>query len=97
MLYRKKPIVVEAWQLTEYAEFPDWILERDDIRVKVTGQVRRISMLIPTLEGEMTACIGDWIIKGISGELYPCKPDIFAATYEPVSASPVNNTLRMRY
>lgn len=40
---------------------------------------------IATLEGTMTVSPGDWIIKGIQGELYPCKPDIFAATYEPVS------------
>jgi hypothetical protein len=39
---------------------------------------------IPTLEGEMMASIGDWIIKGVNGELYPCKPDIFAKTYEKV-------------
>jgi len=97
MLYRKKPIVVEAWQFTEEPKFPDWILGRDDIRVNVTEEVRCISMLIQTLEGDMTACVGDWIIKGISGELYPCKPDIFAATYEPVSASPINNTVLMRY
>jgi hypothetical protein len=44
------------------------------------GPVIRIS----TFEGEMTAQPGDWIIKGVKGELYPCKPDIFAATYEPV-------------
>lgn len=41
-------------------------------------------LVIPTLEGEMTADAGDWIIKGVAGEFYPCKPDIFVATYEPV-------------
>jgi len=41
-------------------------------------------LLIDTLEGTMTARRGDWIIKGVVGEIYPCKPDIFAATYEPV-------------
>ena len=41
-------------------------------------------MRIPTLEGEMTASRRDWIIRGIAGEIYPCKPDIFEATYEPV-------------
>ena len=46
------------------------------------------TLVIPTLEGDMTASPGDWIIKGIEGELYPCKPDIFAATYEPVVESP---------
>lgn len=47
-----------------------------------------LSLLIKTLEGEMMADPGDWIIKGIKGELYPCKPDIFAATYEPVDTPP---------
>ena len=42
-------------------------------------------LLIPTLEGDMLARPGDWIIKGVQGEFYPCKPDIFAATYDPVS------------
>lgn len=41
-------------------------------------------LIIATLEGEMLANIGDWIIKGVKGEIYPCKPDIFEATYEPV-------------
>ncbi len=42
-------------------------------------------MQIPTLEGRMRANIGDWIIRGMKGEVYPCKPDIFEATYEPVA------------
>lgn len=42
------------------------------------------TLTIRTLEGDMTANKGDWIIKGVQGEFYPCKPDIFAATYEPV-------------
>lgn len=41
------------------------------------------ALLIPTLEGEMRAEVGDWIIRGVKGELYPCKPDIFEATYDP--------------
>jgi hypothetical protein len=44
-------------------------------------------MLIETLEGVMRAEVGDWIIRGVKGEFYPCKPDIFAATYEPVDES----------
>jgi hypothetical protein len=43
-----------------------------------------LALAIPTLEGLMVAHEGDWVIKGVQGELYPCKPDIFAATYEPV-------------
>ena len=48
------------------------------------GQEARIGLYIPTLEGLMVGTEGDWIIRGVKGELYPCKPDIFAATYEPV-------------
>jgi hypothetical protein len=45
---------------------------------------QEIKLIIPTLEGQMTADIGDWIIKGVNGEFYPCKPDIFKKTYEKV-------------
>lgn len=78
--YRKKPVVVRAWKWTgdvyqfaaEGAPIPGpFIVEG------ATGQ-----LLIDTLEGTMTADIGDWVIQGIKGEFYPCKPDIFAATYE---------------
>ena len=81
MKYRKKPVVIEAIQ---------WNGEiNDDIYdfVQVTKQdivFDEPFMVIQTLEGEMTAKIGDWIIKGIKGEFYPCKPDIFEATYEKV-------------
>ncbi|KOU66820.1 hypothetical protein ADK57_17705 [Streptomyces sp. MMG1533] len=50
------------------------------------GRVARIGLLIPTLEGLMLAVEDDWIIRGVAGELYPCKPEIFALTYEPVPA-----------
>ena len=56
-LFRKKPIVVEAVQLTR-------------------------TVMIETLEGTMRGDVGDWLITGVNGEQYPCKPDIFAATYE---------------
>ncbi len=58
--YRKKPVVIEARQLTEVHT-------------------------IQTLEGTMTGNPGDWLIRGINGEMYPCKPDVFAKTYELVS------------
>lgn len=80
MKYRKLPVEIEAVEFNglnhdEIAEFctPN--------SVKVGGG---FTLLIPTLEGEMTASKGDFIIRGISGEYYPCKPDIFAKTYEPV-------------
>lgn len=53
------------------------------------GTMCRIGLLIPTLEGTMLAVQDDWIIRGVKGELYPCKPDIFAETYEPATAAAV--------
>jgi hypothetical protein len=91
--FRKKPVVVEAYQWlgpirdAEYlVAFDDWMVAHRDRATKcpryVGSQIR-----IHTLEGEMMADPGDWIICGVKGELYPCKPDIFALTYEPVEAS----------
>jgi hypothetical protein len=78
--YRKKPIVIEATQLTEEAftcEHPS------ELHVAgVTYYPKERVAKINTLEGEMTANIGDFIIRGANGELYPCKPDIFEKTYE---------------
>jgi hypothetical protein len=82
--FRKKPVVIEAMQLPLNAE------KLALLTVWNGGQeieLRRDGIVIATLEGEMLAGKGDWIIKGVKGELYPCKPDIFAATYEPVEAS----------
>ncbi len=84
MKYRKKPIVIEAWQYTGggfVADAPWWVREyRNDGRnVK---QMPDNTLLIPTLEGDHTAQVGDWLIEGVKGEVYPCKPDIFEATYE---------------
>lgn len=78
MRFRKRPIVIEAVQFTgsnhgEIARF-----EGLRYRTGFEGKV-----LIETLEGVMTADAGDWIIRGVKGEYYPCKPDIFEATYEP--------------
>lgn len=79
--YRKKPIVIEAIQYTgtnfvAIGEFMRWqnidLCRDEDV------------LIIDTLEGEIKACPGDYIIKGVSGEFYPCKPDIFEKTYEPV-------------
>jgi hypothetical protein len=77
--YRKKPVVIEAMQWTgdNFREITDWA---DDVWSKA-GQ----TLIIPTLEGDHTAQRGDWIIRGVAGEFYPCKPDIFEQTYEPVS------------
>jgi len=97
--YRKKPVVIEAVQLrwdtwgemcafapvgtngcrgvyvAEDGSWSDGVGRPNDAR---------IGLLIPTLEGEMLGVQDDWIIKGVQGEFYPCKPDIFAATYGEV-------------
>lgn len=80
MKYRKKPIVIEAIQVP-----PDVYNDETmalDLGVTHDPERKTDCFLIQTLEGEMRAYPGDWIIRGIKGELYPCKPDIFAATYE---------------
>jgi hypothetical protein len=87
-LYRKKPIVIEARQLSEEncVEIAEWVLGRPVIDNRVFRSIarRRGGLYIPTLEGDMLANLGDFIIKGINGEFYPCKSDIFEKTYEKV-------------
>jgi hypothetical protein len=82
--YRKKPVVIEALQWTgENAdEVQDFL--RNGHTHAADGWVKGMYVEIGTLEGLMVASIGDWIIKGVAGEFYPCKPDIFAVTYEAV-------------
>lgn len=80
-LYRKRPIIIEAVQLTE--DNIDALLKFCGDKIKshpLTGVV------IETLEGNMLASKGDYIIKGVNGEFYPCKPDIFEKTYEEVGS-----------
>lgn len=84
MKFRKKPVVIEAVQITD-ATFDDPHPNPTHIVGVVYDPVARV-VHIHTLEGEMTGQIGDWIITGVKGEIYPCKPDIFEATYEPVGA-----------
>ena len=87
--YRKKPVVIEAiqytgkndWQLSQWSNrkvYCSPVLEPTENNP--TGSYLQIN----TLEGVMTAIVGDFIIKGINGEFYPCKPDIFEKTYELV-------------
>ena len=78
--YRKKPVVIEAMQYGPHTEPSVGLLAFLGDRL---GAVDADGLIIPTLEGDMRASVGDWIIKGVRGEFYPCKPDIFAATYEP--------------
>lgn len=88
--FRTKPVVKEAVQVTRGLglidePIPDWI--KDAIRSGVMTEGESGGWNIKTLEGVMRADKGDWIIRGVKGELYACKPDIFAATYEPVSTN----------
>ena len=80
--YRKKPIVIEAVEITDEWFDGDHPNPLHPIGL-VMDQGERV-VLIQTLEGEMKGQVGDFIITGVKGEVYPCKPDIFAATYEPV-------------
>lgn len=96
--FRKKPVVIEAvkWEglpdlnemlgperkseIGRMEAFDKWLVaNQGDRKCTYHGD----TVLIPTLEGIMIASPGDWIIRGVKGELYPCKPDIFAATYDP--------------
>lgn len=91
MRYKKKPVVVEAFRLTDDPdmEAPDWFTQAvADLQVWIDrimkdGHVYVYGCTIETLEGRHKAKIGDYIIRGVAGELYPCKPDIFRKTYEP--------------
>lgn len=92
MKYRKKPVVIDAIQWTgdqAQTEDPDYIVKA--IKNKTVSFVNvgtpNVKMLIKTLEGVMMASRGDFIIRGVNGELYPCKPDIFKKTYEPVGTA----------
>ncbi len=88
--YRKKPIIVDAWKYNgTFAGCPEWI--SDAIEKRIIKRERNVHLYkvivgnqydIETLEGDMHLSIGDYIIKGVKGELYPCKPDIFENTYE---------------
>lgn len=88
MRYRKKPVVIEAFRWTggpDQTEDPAWIIaaiKAGTVRFQDAG-TPAVAMLIDTLEGTHRADQGDYIIQGVKGELYPCKPDIFALTYEP--------------
>lgn len=91
MKFRKRPVIIEAVQYTKFNKdeidaFVGKVLEMnvESETAYDAGIAPPIfSLNIPTLEGVMKAQECDWIIKGVSGEFYPCKPDIFEKTYEP--------------
>lgn len=94
MKYRKKPVVVEAvkWTGRNATEIMDFVgkrlkygVDEDMSTAYIAGQGPPVCYIeIPTLEGVMRGLSGDFIIKGVQGEFYPCKPAIFDATYEAV-------------
>ena len=92
MKYRKKPVEVEAYQykhllsddeLWRLDATPEWILEAVRNKTLYYDDAHE-NLFAKTLEGDMRVSDGDYIIKGVNGEIYPCKPDIFEKTYEKV-------------
>jgi len=83
--FRKKPVVIEAYKYQSELgnnRLMNWLAQQE---ANVKGWLFHDGeIVIPTLEGNMKASDGDWIIRGVSGEFYPCKPDIFEKTYDPV-------------
>lgn len=79
--FRKKPVEVEAWRNdADDNTMPEWA--KAAVLIRNDG-----SFLVNTIEGGLVARPGDWLIRGVQGEVYPCKPDIFEATYEPAGES----------
>lgn len=95
MRYRTKPVVIEAFQMTRerrdnHKDWPEWLVNARRTAWPKRGALSIIptdgafsGITIATLEGEHVVSFGDWIIRGVKGELYPCKPDIFEMTHEP--------------
>lgn len=93
MKYRKKPVVIEAFQYdgdlkTSHGFYyvPQWAIEAFESGVMYYDSIdaEPCELFIKTLEGNHHVSVGDYIIQGVQGELYPCKPDIFEQTYERV-------------
>ncbi len=93
MEYRKRPVIIEAVQWTgrNHREIYNFLENKSNEYIEVDGRNFHIDhnkveggLIIKTLEGEHLATIDDFIIKGVNGEYYPCKPDIFEKTYDPV-------------
>lgn len=90
MKFRKKPVVIDAELYAlqgnefELDQAQDRIADFMGVKTLATEVGAYPKIEIETLEGPIYASVGDYIIKGVQGEFYPCKPDVFAATYEPV-------------
>jgi len=87
MKFRKKAVVIEAWQFEapKFMPQPTWMENAMNAGTMYFQGGDAPYYTIKTLEGSMRAIPGDWIIRGVKGELYPCKPDIFEATYDAVT------------
>lgn len=88
--FRKKPVVIDAMQFTD--EDKDRIMRWMNFDATAVFVDGKPAIEIRTLEGVMTANLGDWIIKGVKGEFYPCKLEIFEQTYEPVTEASDGDT-----
>jgi len=89
--YRKKPVVIEAFQMTapnDYSEWPEWLKDAWSRKLGETNGMwvnpNTKELMCGTLEGPHVISPDDFVIQGVAGEIYPCKPDIFEATYEKV-------------
>lgn len=99
MIARKKPIEVEVFRILEKfmpgdEQTPEWLLEawlnktlNGDVEDELGDDEHLLNISIETLEGTMAANVGDYIIKGVKGEIYPCKPDVFEMSYDIVEES----------
>jgi len=97
MKFKKKPVVIEAFQMTPGHRasnlfWPSWMHEAWQLPRETPGSLYPTvegtgdgTLSIGTLEGQHLVSWGDWIIRGVAGEIYPCKPEIFVATYEPTT------------
>jgi hypothetical protein len=85
-MFKKKPVVIEARQTGQDYDEDTNILGWSGGQLPHPDEEVDYLFVIPTMEGEMQVKPGDWVIKGVQGEFYPCKPDIFEATYEEVVA-----------
>lgn len=101
-IYRKKPVMIQAFQMTaarheSSEDWPEWLhaaWNKSGIDAGVMYWVAGEGLCISTLEGQMKIGVDDYIIRGVKGELYPCKPDIFELTYEKVEQTNAKEDLR---
>lgn len=82
MKYRKKPVVIDAWRISFDMDPPPMWVDRAFVIDIICWRPAVDGLYINTPEGTMIGDMGDWLIRGVMGELYACKPDIFEATYE---------------